>query len=37
MQDMNWKHIKYSNIKNESIKILDKNVGELLYNHGVVL
>lgn len=37
MHEMNCKHIKYSAIKNESIKVLDKNIGELLYKYGVVL
>lgn len=37
MHEMNCKDTKYSNLKNESMKILDKNIGELLYNHGVIL
>lgn len=37
MHEMNCKHIKYSDIKNESIKVLDKNIRELLYKYGVAV
>lgn len=32
---MNYKRIKYSNINHENMKVLDKNIGELLCKNGM--